>query len=927
VADVVHFALLGPVQAWHGETEIDLGIPQQRALLALLLLRAGRPVPMDEITDLLWPDSAPASAAGIVHSRVSGLRQILPTGTLTRSASGYRLDLAAESLDWLRFQDLVAAARSAKATDPDHAAALLTEAMHLRRGPVAADLPGTVRSSPVFAEAERRVATAALEAAELASGRDNAYDLLPSLRSMAIGAPFDEPMYAALMRLLAAVGRTAEAIQHFHDLRARLADELGVDPSPELAATYQQILRTGSGRVASGAGAAVRPAQLPLDLATFSGRGEHAKRIIDYLGGDRPDPATARVAVIVGMGGIGKTSLAVHCAHRVAEWYSDGQLYVNMRGFDPSATPVRPQEVLRGFLIALGVPDADLPADFELQVALYRSRTAERRIMVVLDNVRDAEQARPLLPSGPGCGAIVTSRDQLSALIIHAAALLIPLEPMSSTEARALLQRRLGGRLAAEPKVADLVIASCGGLPLALSIFSARAITHAHFTLHQLLGELTATRDGFDPFGLTDGIHDLRAVFSWSYRLLGDGAARLFRLLSLHPGQIAGCYAAASLAGHDVPHTVELLAELRCANLITEIAPGLFRMHDLVRTYSAELLRLVEETGARHQAGRRLLDHYLHSSLRAAARINVLRQPETVQPAPVVDGVSVEPQTGYQQAVEWFCRERPALLGVIALARELGTDPPLWQLAWAMENFLQRHQFWIDWEHTQKVALAAARRSGDLPAQARARHSLGTVYSARAMNLPDRARSHLFIAIELFGRCGDLVSQGHCHLRIADLPDADDWRHHVEEALRLYAEAERRDGYTSVPDYIAVGYWKLGRYAQALPYAVRGVELMRRSGDSHREASGLANLAKIRSALGDRIAALAAQERSVMLFAEAGDLFMAARQLQFAGERSAAQRRHLAATVSLRRALSIFEALGSNRAGAVRAALRELVAR
>ena len=485
-----YFSVLGPVRAWRAETEIDLGMPQQRALLALLLVRAGRPVPMDEITDLLWPNSAPASAAGIVHNRVSGLRQILPTGTLTRSSSGYRLDLAASSLDWLEFQDLVAAARSVTATDPDRAAALMTGAVRRRRGPVAADLPSTVRAAPVFAEADRRVTAAALEAAELARGRGNAHDVLPVLRGAASAAPFDEPMCAALMRLLASVGRTAEAVQHFHDLRERLADELGVDPGPETAAAYRDIL--GSARLGAAAGPTVRPAQLPLDLATFAGRDEEAKRIAGHLGGDRPDPATARVAVIVGPGGIGKTSLAVHCAHRVADRYADGQLYVNMRGFDRAAAPVGPPEILPRFLIALGVPETDLPADFELQVARYRSLTAGRRIIVVLDNVRDAEQARPLLPGGPGCAAIVTSRDRLSALSADVPALRVPLEPMSSNEAGALLRRRLGGRLTAEPEVADRVIASCGGVPLALSTFSARAITHSHFTLHQLLGELAS---------------------------------------------------------------------------------------------------------------------------------------------------------------------------------------------------------------------------------------------------------------------------------------------------------------------------------------------------------------------------------------------------------------------------------------------------
>ena len=922
----LRFAVLGSMRAWTGEKEIDLGAPQQRALLALLLVRAGDPVPMHEIVDVLWPGSAPATSANIVHRYVSRLRRMLESGVLTRSAAGYRLDAGAGTLDLLAFHDLAAAASAAKATDPPRAAALLTEAVLLRRGPVAADLPGAVRAAPVFAEADRRINAALLDAAALATGRDQAQVILPALREVAAAAPFDEAVQAALVRLLATTGRAAEALGHFHAVRVRLADELGVDPSPELAAAYREVLRAGSG--AQEPAAAVRPAQLPLDLASFSGRDEHVERLTGYLRGRDGARRATRVGVVVGMGGVGKTCLAVHCAHLVADRFPDGQLYVNMRGFDPSATALSPWEAVRGFLIALGVACSALPADFEAQVALFRSLTAERRMLVVLDNVRDAAQARPLLPGGARCAAIVTSRDPLSGLIIQEAALPVPLDPMSSCEAMGMLANRLEGRLAREPGAAPRIIAACGGLPLALSIFSARAAGQPHFTLHEMLAELEASRSRLDLFGHTDGAHDIRAVFSWSYRLLSGAAAHLFRLLGLHPGQFLGVTAAASLAGQPPEPTTRHLAELRRAGLIIEVTPSLFRLHDLVRAYSGELRETAEPAGVRHRAGVRLLNHYVHSALLAAARLNTLRSPGTVTPSPVLAGVTPQSHADHREAVEWFGRERQALLKLMESAASDQLDPPVWQLAWAMENYLQRRHFWAEWKHTQSLALAAASRAGDIPAQARAEHSLGIVYSERALDVPERARAHLRQAIRLFGASGDIVDQAHCLLRLAGVREAghlaEDRKDHIEQALELYRQAERRDGVDAFPDYIAHGYLNLQRYAEALPYAERGVRLMRQSGELHREAVALTNLAEVRAGLGDRFGTLAADELSVVLFLEVGDLFMAAKQLEEMGLRYAAERRRLAARTALERALGIYRALGLERAAAVRSAIAAL---
>jgi len=937
------FSVLGPVRAWRGEVEIDLGAPKQRALLGLLLIRAGQPVSMHEIMELLWPVAPPVSGANVVHGYVSRLRRIVPDGALSRSSAGYRLDLDTEALDLLQFADLVAQADAVRSTDPERAADLMTSAVLLWRGPAAADISSTLRGAQVFAEANNRFAAAVLDAANLATGRDRAARVLPALRAAAAAAPFNEAIHAALMRLLAHNGQVADALEAFHGLRTRLADELGVDPGPEVAATYQEVFLDRSDPPPSAIPAArpmpVRPAQLPLDLSTFSGRAEIRERLTAFLLDEGTGPATAtRVAVVLGMGGVGKTSLAVHCAHQVAGRFPDGQLYVNLRGFDPSSAPMSPDEAVRCFLTALGVPDAAMPGDLDARVALYRSVTAERGIIVVLDNARNADQARPLLPGGPRCAAIVTSRDPLMDLIVREGAAPVPLEPMSNGEAEALLTRRLGDRVAADPGAVRIVVKSCGGLPLALALFSARAATHGHLTLRQLAAELGSSRDRLDAFGRLDGAHDLRAVFSWSYQLLGAGAARLFRLLSLHHGQAFGTTAAASLIGNDSRKTAQFLAELRRASLITEAAPALFRMHDLVRAYSGELLRTAEPDETRHAAAGRLLDHYVHSALGAATELNSLRSAATVAPAPPRPGVIVQSHADCQKAVAWFGRELAPLIATVETAAVAGDDRAVWQLAWAMENYLQRHRFWADWVHTQKLALAAALRSGEVCAQARARMSLGNAYSPRALNVPEEARTHLWEAVRLFGDCGDNVRVANTYARLADVsgPEHPDRPKLLRTALAAYERAQQ-DDLGTLPDAQARAadlailpvhlHLELGEFAAALPHALRCVELLRDSGDCHGEATAFSNLAEIRAALGDRVGALAAMDESVRLFIEQGDLFMAAQVLETMGRADAAAGHRLSAITRLRRALALYRSLGLSHAEPVQSVIDDLFPR
>ncbi|MFG2042325.1 BTAD domain-containing putative transcriptional regulator [Dactylosporangium sp. NPDC048998] len=939
----VRFSVLGPVRGWEGDAELDLGAPQQRALFALLLVHAGQPVPLTSIVDVLWPAGAPATAVNIVHRYVSRLRRLVPDGTLARSSGGYRLDLDDAELDLLAFRRHVAEARSAAEHDPHSALASVVQALRMWRGPVAVGVEAQIRAAPAFAAIDQEIADVLLQAAGLAEHPDCASALLPFLRQGCASAPLDEPMHAALIRTLGRSGRQAEAFAAFAALRGRLVDELGVDPGPEVAAAHRDVLLahttaqttphpaspqaqpTGPGPV--GAQPTVRPAQLPMDLPTFSGRAEQMQHLTTFLRGEGAGPTAARVAVISGMSGVGKTTLAVHCAHVVAADFPDGQLYVNMRGFDPSARPLPVDEAVRGFLAALGVPDSDLPAGLDEQVALYRTMTSGRRIVVVLDNVRDTEHARVLLPGAPECVAIVTSRHLLTGLVIREGADPTVLEPMSAAESETFLERRLGRRSVAEPAVTRQIVALCGGLPLALAIFSARATTHPHFTLHELTAELQASLNRLDAFDLADGTLNLRVVFSWSYQLLTRDAAELFRLLSLDPGPTLELATAASLAGRERTQTRDLLAELARANLVTELAPGRFRVHDLVRAYSAELLHSEDPPGARQAASARLLDHYVHSSLRAAVLINPRRRPEIVGARAPLPGVTPHAPAGYSEAVGWFFQQRSTLLKMIDLALAAPADPAVWQLAWSMENYLQRHHYCADWESAQQAALTAARRAGDVGAQARAQHGLGIVYSDRALNIPERSRTHLLEAIRLFGESGDALNQATVHLRYATMetPGSGNQQRHVAEALRLYHERERQ-GYTDAHDYIAAAYVRLGDYKQALPYALAAVDLLERVGDRHHQACAWSELTTIYTALGDDVRALGACERSVTLFLDAGDRFLAADELEMMARRYANAGRPLFALNTLRRALALYSEICSSRAASVRAAITALAA-
>ncbi|MFI0091761.1 AfsR/SARP family transcriptional regulator [Streptomyces bobili] len=633
----LRFELLGPVRAWRDGTELDVGFPQQRALLALLLAYEGRPVPAGELLGLLWPGHPPASAPNVVRRYLGALRRLLepdlppraPGRRLLRHPGGHLLEVTPDEVDLLRFRELTRQGIRAAVTGRAEAAALrFTDALGEWRGPVAMGIAAAARGHVRFTAVGRELLETARLAADAALLCGRTAQILPALRRATALDPLDEPLHARLILSLAACGLQAEALTAYEDVRRRLAAELGITPGTELAAAHTRVLRQDVGRLTSGPrvdvgrktpvvrvsrpGTAVdsrgeggapgaAPAvpdgtpstghtRLPPDIHGFTGR----KAELEWLTAARDavtGTAGAPAAVwIGGMAGVGKTALAVHWAHRAAGHFPDGHLYAALRGSDPARAPAEPEEALRAMLTALGVPATRMPAGAAALTGLYRTLLAGRRVLVVLDDAAGTEQLRPLLPAAPGCLALVTSRHALPGLIASGARPL-RLEPPPADDARAMLARLIGAdRAAAEPGAADEILLRSGRLPLALAVVAERAAGHREIPLADTAAYLREKEGTLDAFS-GGATADVRVAFLGSYRLLSPEAARLFRLLPRHGGPSLTPASAAALAGLPVRGARRLLGELAESHLITEHTPGHYTLHRLLGAFAAERAR------------------------------------------------------------------------------------------------------------------------------------------------------------------------------------------------------------------------------------------------------------------------------------------------------------------------------------------------
>jgi tetratricopeptide (TPR) repeat protein/DNA-binding XRE family transcriptional regulator len=673
-------------------------------------------------------------------------------------------------------------------------------------------------------------------------------------------------------------------------------------------------------RTGAGAAQPAPPAQLPLSTPHFTGRVD-VMAVMDSLAacaGDR-----CQIVVVSGTAGVGKTSFVVHWARRVRHLFPDGQLFVNLRGFDTIEPAVEPAQALGGFLHALDIPIHRVPACVDDQAALLRSLLADRRVLMLLDNARDVHQVRPLLPAGAGCLVVVTSRNRLPGLVAAEGAHPLALGMLTPSEARDMLARRIGAhRASAEPDAFEALIAGCSQLPLALAIVGARIATRPGVPLTEHAAELYAAGDRLDEFTIGDPDTDLRAVFSCSYGTLTPAAARLFRLLGLPAGPDLSLPAVASLVGAPVDRTRLLVAELIRANLLTEPVHGRVAVHDLLRWYAVEQSRRHDDEFDREAATCRLLDHYVHLAHATARLLHPTYHPAT--PDAPHPAVAVSEPADHQQAMTWLDREYPGLLATIRqAAAHRGSARHAWQLACALATFQDRRGYWHDWTAAQRAALDAARSIDDPAAQAIAERYLGR--ACLRLGRHEDAHANLRNALHQFEQLDDCAEQARTRLDIAVvLEEQHRFREaldHSRHGLALYRAADQVAG--QAVGLNAVGWYhaRLGQYQRALRYCRQALDLFQQLGNRRGEGNAWDSLGYVNHRVGNHDDAVACYHCAVKIFRDLGDRFNLAEALTHCGDVHLAAADDRSAHRRWRQSLAILDELGHRNADAVRARL------
>jgi tetratricopeptide (TPR) repeat protein/transcriptional regulator with XRE-family HTH domain len=627
------------------------------------------------------------------------------------------------------------------------------------------------------------------------------------------------------------------------------------------------------------------PAELPADVSGFTGRDVELAALDALIDPDTRTAATAVISAVSGTAGVGKTALAVRWGHRVADRFPDGQLYINLRGYDPDQ-PVTPADALARLLEALGVADSDIPVELDARAATYRTQVAGRRMLIVLDNASTVGQVRPLLPGATSCIVLVTSRDRMAGLVARDGAHRVDLDLLPLSDAVALLRTLVGERVDAEPEATAALAHRCARLPLALRVAAELAVARPDTSLADLAGELADHQRRLhllDADG--DPRTDVTAVFSWSLRHLTPEAARTFRLLGLHPGPDITTSAAASLAGVAPTVVRAWLTELARANLLAVHAPDRYALHDLLRDYATQLVR-GEDAQATRAALARMFDHYTHSAHAASAGLKVKREPMLIPLGDPAVGATVHESADAEAAMEWLTAEQRALLAAIRHAADTGFDTHAWQLAWSMTTFLdrrtRRHIRGTAWQ----IALEAARRLGHAGAEATAHRALADITSQLGQH--EEALHHLRQALDLDTRAGDLIGQAQAHrslglfyVRTARYREALD---HTQRALELFDAAGHERGVAHALNSVGWCHVELGQYAEAVDHCERALELLRRFDDMNGQAATLDTLGWAHHHLGNHREAADYYDQALILYTELGDTYSQALVLHHLGD-------------------------------------------
>jgi tetratricopeptide (TPR) repeat protein/transcriptional regulator with XRE-family HTH domain len=705
------------------------------------------------------------------------------------------------------------------------------------------------------------------------------------------------------------VGRDALVAARFTGTARRRRPEAADGPDPNVAEGPDRNVAV--------------PRQLPPAVRHFTGR---ATELAALTAAQRSParPGATRVSLIVGMAGVGKTTLAVAWAHQASDEFPDGQLFANLRGFDPTGAPVQPGQVVRGFLGALAVPPSRIPSDPEAQAALLRSVLAGRRVLIVLDNARDVGQIRPLLPGSATCLVLVTSRTDMIGLVAGEGARPVALHPLTPGDSKRLLASVAGpARVSAEPAAAAALVEVCGRLPLALTITAARAAVRPELALADLADLLGGAGGPLGALDTDDVTTSVRGVFSWSYHGLSGPAARMFRLLGLHPGPDVSLPAAASLAGVDRDGAGRALAELARAHLVTAHPGGRFDLHDLLRAYAIEEVDRHEPEPERRAALTRMLDHYLHSAHAAVQLFDHGRRP--IEIGPVGPGVTAETFDA-RSAAAWLEVECPVVCAAIARADADQLDPYVWKLTWAFEAYFERQGLWREWAECERLAMDAAARQGDLTAEAQSHQRLGHLHLHTGDN--DRAGVHLRRALDGFRRAGNGVGEALAHMSMAWHLDSrgatGDSLTHVRQADGLFAAAGDRIGRVDALNAMGWLHAELGDFERGLAYCEQARDMYDELGLVSTLAGCWDNIGQIHFQLGHFDEAIAAMHRSLELVEADDDRLHRGVVNDRLGDVYQAAGQPAAARDAWRRALSDLDPIGHPDADKVRAKTTDL---
>lgn len=963
-----HFEVLGPLQVWRDGEEVNLGQTQQRVMLAVLLLHANRPVSRQRLMDAVWGPAAPGRAMNLLQRHAAGLRRALephrpartPSRLLTWTDAGYVLTVPAGRLDLDAFTERVKQARAARtAGDLSAAAETFHSALRLWRGRLCEGL-----SSPLLDAERERLAEHRLSVLEdrievdLELGRQA--EVVAELAGLVREHPLRERLHAHLMLALYRSGRQAEALETYRKARQALIDELGIEPSPVLRNLERAVL-TGDRELQLPAVARPRPTRtpstLPGDVADFTGREDQLKELDALVPGGPPSNAStaAPLCVIAGTPGVGKTALAVHWAHRVREAFPDGQLYVNLRGYDPEQ-PVSAHDASARLLTALGLAEQAIPPELEDRTALYRSELADRRLLVLLDNAAATEQVIPLLPGSPSCSVVITSRSSLPGLVALHGAQRLHLDLLPADDAHALLHRLIGARVTAAPQAATDLANLCVRLPLALRIAAELASSRPHSSLSELATDLAHQQRRLD---LLDADEEssaaVRAVFSWSYEKLCADAARTFRLLALHPGPDLDTYAAAALTHVGPEQTRRWLRLLTRAHLIQHTGPDRYSMHDLLRVYGAELAGATDPESERQAALTRLIDHYLAIATTASNTLDYGMADQFRRYLLPPSVASVPPAGTPQEARTLLNAERANLVAMCAHCAHHESGRAL-DLAATLFRYLDIEGHHSDALTIHTHARHAACHIGDRDGEAYAltglglvcwrqgRYQLAVTHYRRALCLFRQvgnrdgeayaltglgwvawrqgryraAVTYFRQALTLFRRTGNPGGQGYALIGLGlahwrqgryDLADAEQ-----REALELFQQTSNRNGKAWALSGLGAVLWRTGHDQEAVEHQGWALELFQQVGNRDGEAFASLGLGWVRRQLGHGRQAADDHRQALEIFQQVGNKGGEAHALTGLGSVLRHQGHHQQAAEHHRQALALFQQTG-DRAG------------